>query len=197
MLIPQVDFKSTLFGRPRMTDELLTIGAVSQRSGVAASALRFYESQGLIASRRAASGQRRYARSVLRRIAFIGAAQAVGLDLRQIGAALQSLPDARTPAPADWRRLSGAWRALLDARIEALMRLREQLTSCIGCGCLSLATCKLYNTGDAAAGLGPGPRYLLGDRPPVRPPVGRSRVEVPRTSDHAPAPAAPGRGRRA
>jgi MerR family transcriptional regulator, redox-sensitive transcriptional activator SoxR len=158
-----------------MNEEPLSIGAVSERSGVASSALRFYEAEGLITSDRTGGGQRRFARGVLRRVAFIGAAQAVGLDLKQIHAALLTLPEARTPTRADWQRLSRTWRPLLDARIDALTRLRDQLASCIGCGCLSLTRCRLYNAGDAASRLGPGPRYLMGDRPPavVAPPAGR------------------------
>jgi len=148
-----------------MNDAVLTIGDLSRRAGVAASALRFYETEGLISSTRNAGGQRRFERGVIRRVAFIGAAQAVGLDLKQIRAALQTLPDARTPTRADWQRLSRLWRPLLDARIESLTRLRDQLSSCIGCGCLSLKRCGLYNAGDAAAQRGPGPRYLMGDRP--------------------------------
>jgi MerR family transcriptional regulator, redox-sensitive transcriptional activator SoxR len=150
-----------------MRDADLTIGELSKRAGVAASALRFYEAEGLIASVRNGGGQRRFARGVLRRVAFIGAAQAVGLDLKQIRAALQTLPEARTPTRADWQRLSRLWQPLLDARIAALVRLREQLGSCIGCGCLSLQRCGLYNAGDAAGRRGPGPRYLMGDRPPA------------------------------
>jgi MerR family redox-sensitive transcriptional activator SoxR len=146
--------------------ESIAIGELSRRSGVAASALRFYEEQGLIASHRSAGGRRHYARSELRRVAFIGAAQNVGLSLEQIRAALAGLPEGRTPTAADWARLSRSWRPMLDARIAALTRLRDQLDACIGCGCLSLKTCALYNPGDAAAAAGSGPRYLLGDRPP-------------------------------
>ena len=144
----------------------IAIGELARRSGVAASALRFYEEQGLIASQRSASGRRHYARADLRRVAFIGAAQNVGLSLSEIQAALASLPEGRTPTVADWARLSRSWRPLLDARIAALTRLRDQLDACIGCGCLSLKTCALYNPEDAAAALGSGPRYLLGDRRP-------------------------------
>lgn len=151
-----------------MTDAALTIGELSQRAGVAASALRFYEAEGLIASTRSAGGQRRFARSELRRVAFIGAAQAVGLDLKQIRDSLQTLPDGRTPTRADWERLSRSWRPLLDARIDSLTRLRDQLTSCIGCGCLSLKRCKLYNAEDAAGRRGPGPRFLMAERLPTK-----------------------------
>lgn len=141
----------------------LTVGEVASRSGVAVSALHYYESKGLIASRRSAGNQRRYARDVLRRIAVIRVAQRVGLPLDAIGAALASLPDGRTPTRADWQRLSASWRAELDARIAALARLRDELTGCIGCGCLSLKHCRLSNPGDALAQLGAGPRKLLVD----------------------------------
>ncbi len=162
-----------------LTGEPLSIGALAQRAGVATSALRFYEAEGLIASARTPAGQRRFARSVLRRVAFIGAAQAVGLDLKQIRAALRTLPDARTPTQADWTRLSRAWQPLLDARIEALTRLRDQLASCIGCGCLSLTRCKLYNAGDTAGRHGAGPRYLIGERPPYTPEMATAPAPAP------------------
>jgi MerR family transcriptional regulator, redox-sensitive transcriptional activator SoxR len=141
----------------------LSIGEISQRSGMAASALRFYEDRGLVSSDRSPSGQRRYHADVLRRLAFIRVAQRVGLSLEEISAALAELPDGRTPTSRDWERLSQRWRPLLDARIETLVQLRDQLSSCIGCGCLSLKTCALYNPEDAAARLGSGPRYLLGN----------------------------------
>jgi MerR family transcriptional regulator, redox-sensitive transcriptional activator SoxR len=146
-------------------EEWLPIGEVAARSGVAASALRFYEDEGLLRSERSAGGQRRFARDTLRRLAFIRAAQRVGLTLEEISAALAALPNSRTPTVADWARLSRAWRPKLDEQIEMLTRLRDDLTSCIGCGCLSLKTCALYNPDDAAAGLGAGARYLLGDQP--------------------------------
>ena len=145
---------------------LLTIGEASRRSGVAASALRFYEERGLITSERAGSGHRRYPRPVLRRIAFIVFAQRVGLTLEEIGTELARLPDGRVPARRDWSRLSREWTARIDARIAELERLKAGLTECIGCGCLSLDRCKLANPDDRAAGLGPGPRYWVGDRPP-------------------------------
>jgi len=144
----------------------LTIGELAQRAGVAPSAVRFYEAEGLMRSQRSAAGHRRYPRSELRRIAFIRAAQSIGLTLEQIRAALATLPEHRTPTKADWEKLSRDWRTLLDARIAEMTRLRDQLTSCIGCGCLSLKTCGLYNQGDQAAAKGQGARYLLGDRPP-------------------------------
>jgi MerR family redox-sensitive transcriptional activator SoxR len=145
--------------------ELLTIGEVARRSGVAASALRFYEERGLIASERAGSGHRRYARPVLRRIAFIVFAQRVGLTLEEIGHELAKLPPDRAPARDDWSHLSSTWTERIDARIAELQRLRAGLTECIGCGCLSLDRCQLANPGDRAAHLGPGPRYWIGDRP--------------------------------
>lgn len=147
-----------------MSDPLVPIGELARRAGVAASALRFYEEQGLLRSQRSASGRRHYARSELRRVAFIRAAQAVGLTLEQITAALASLPEGRAPTQADWERLSRSWQPLLDERIRALTQLRDTLSACIGCGCLSLRRCKLYNPGDAAGQRGAGPRYLLGDR---------------------------------
>jgi MerR family redox-sensitive transcriptional activator SoxR len=150
-----------------MIRSTIAIGALAKRSGIAASALRFYESQGLIKSTRSAGGRRLFARDVLRRVAFIRVAQAVGLSLEDIHAALTRLPDQRTPTRLDWERLSRAWRPILDRRIDSLIRLRERLTSCIGCGCLSLKTCALYNPADAAQTRGTGPRYLLGDEPPV------------------------------
>jgi MerR family redox-sensitive transcriptional activator SoxR len=145
--------------------ELLTIGEVSRRSGVASSALRFYEERGLIASERSGSGHRRYDRSVLRRIAFIVFAQRVGLTLEEIGAELAKLPPGRVPTRRDWSRLSSGWSSRIEERIAELERLRAGLTECIGCGCLSLDRCKLANPDDRAAGLGPGPRYWIGDRP--------------------------------
>jgi MerR family redox-sensitive transcriptional activator SoxR len=147
------------------TNNLIPIGELARRSGVAASALRFYEDQGLLRSQRNDSERRQFARSDLRRVAFIRAAQAVGLTLDQIREALASLPDGRTPTQKDWTRLSSAWRPVLDQRIADLTRLRDQLSSCIGCGCLSLTQCALYNPGDVAARRGAGPRYLMGDRP--------------------------------
>jgi MerR family transcriptional regulator, redox-sensitive transcriptional activator SoxR len=145
--------------------ERLTIGEVSRRSGVAASALRFYEQRGLIGSDRAGSGHRRYPRSVLRRIAFIVFAQRVGLTLEEIGTELAKLPLDRAPTRHDWSRLSNGWSSRIDQRIAELERLKAGLTECIGCGCLSLDRCQLANPGDRAARRGPGPRYWIGDRP--------------------------------
>ena len=142
---------------------VLTIGEVSRRSGVAASALRFYEDKGLIKSERIGSGQRRYVRAVLRRIAFIVFAQRIGMTLDEVSAELAKLPEGRVPEGSDWARLSAGWTARIDARIAELERLREGLTGCIGCGCLSMGRCKLANPGDRAARLGPGPRYWAGN----------------------------------
>jgi MerR family transcriptional regulator, redox-sensitive transcriptional activator SoxR len=144
--------------------ELLTIGEVSRRSGVAASALRFYEERGMINSKRASSGHRRYPRPVLRRVAFIIFAQRVGLSLDEIGSELAKLPPDRAPTRRDWSRLSRSWTARIDARIAELERLKTGLTGCIGCGCLSLERCRLSNPDDRAGRLGPGPRYWIGDR---------------------------------
>jgi MerR family redox-sensitive transcriptional activator SoxR len=143
----------------------LTIGEVAQRSGVATSALRYYEERGLITSVRGGSGHRRYPRPVLRRIAFIVFAQRVGLTLDEIGVELAKLPPDRAPTRRDWARLSSSWTARIDARIAELERLKAGLTECIGCGCLSLERCRLSNPDDRAARLGPGPRYWVGDRP--------------------------------
>jgi MerR family redox-sensitive transcriptional activator SoxR len=143
----------------------LAIGEVSERSGLAVSAIRFYEDKGLITSTRTAGGQRRFRRDVLRRLAFIQAAQRVGLSLDEIGAALATLPGDSGPTGPEWKELSATWRPLLDERIALLTALRDQLDHCIGCGCLSLERCKLSNPGDRAARLGAGARYLLGDVP--------------------------------
>ena len=138
----------------------LTVGEVARRSGMAVSALHFYETKGLIRSARNPGGQRRYARDVLRRVAVIKVAQRIGIPLADIAAALASLPQERTPTKADWARLSRLWRAELDARITQLTRLRDQLDDCIGCGCLSIEACRLRNPGDALAEEGSGPRRL-------------------------------------
>ena len=141
---------------------MLTITEVSKRSGVASSALRFYEARGLIRSARAGSGHRRYERPVLRRIAFIVFAQKIGLTLDEISGELAKLPPDRAPTRAEWERLSTTWSERIDARIAELERLKLGLTECIGCGCLSLDRCKLANPGDRAGKQGPGPRYWLG-----------------------------------
>ena len=148
-----------------VNDDWLAIGDVADRTGVAASALRYYERERLVHSVRSDGGQRRYHREVLRRVAFIRIAQRVGLTLDEIRDALSSLPEERTPNKADWARLSQSWRPQLDEQIAVLVRLRDELTSCIGCGCLSLKACALYNPDDAAAAYGSGPRYLMGDEP--------------------------------
>lgn len=150
---------------PTQLPRTITIGEVARRSGVAASALRFYEDRGLIASERTGSGHRRFPRHVLRRIAFIVFAQRIGLTLDEIGAELGKLPQGRTPTRADWRRLSSGWSGRIDARIAELQRLKSGLTECIGCGCLSLERCRLANPADRAGINGPGARYWLGDRP--------------------------------
>ncbi|MDA0564413.1 redox-sensitive transcriptional activator SoxR [Streptomonospora sp. S1-112] len=138
----------------------LTIGQLAERSGVPPTALRFYEERGLITAERTPGNQRRYHRNTLRRLAFISAAQRVGLTLNQIHEALATLPDNRTPTVADWARLSEQWRAELDTRIDALQRLRDRLASCIGCGCLSLKSCSLQNADDELAAAGPGAPLL-------------------------------------
>jgi MerR family redox-sensitive transcriptional activator SoxR len=144
-------------------DDLLSIGVVAARSGLAPSAIRFYEAEGLILAERTDSGRRAFRRHVLRRLAFISSAQRVGLTLKEIADALATLPPDRAPTKAQWARLSRSWRGRLDERIAELERLRDDLSTCIGCGCLSLQTCRLFNPDDEAAANGPGPRYLLGD----------------------------------
>ena len=141
--------------------DVLTIGELSARSGVATSALRFYEDRGLIVSERNGSGHRRYPRSVLRRVAFIVFAQKVGLSLEEIGAELARLPRNRAPERGDWARLSRSWTVRIDERIAELERMKNGLTACIGCGCLSLDRCQLANPGDRAARRGAGPRYWM------------------------------------
>jgi len=144
------------------SDEL-AIGVVAARAGVSVPALRFYEERGLITSTRTPGGHRQYPRHVLRRLAFVQAAQRVGLSLDEIGQALATLPAHRGPTAKEWGRLSSAWRPILDARIRLLEGLRDDLDGCIGCGCLSLESCRLRNPGDEAASLGTGPRYLIDD----------------------------------
>jgi MerR family redox-sensitive transcriptional activator SoxR len=148
------------------TQAVIGIGELSRRSGLAPSALRFYEDAGLITADRDAAGHRHYPRSTLRRVAFIRAAQQVGLSLEQIRTSLARLPAGRTPTKSDWARLSRSWRPMLDQRIGELVALRDRLDECIGCGCLSLRSCRLSNPDDVAASRGDGPRYLLGDQPP-------------------------------
>ena len=146
--------------------DLLTITDVARRSGVASSALRFYEDCGLIASHRTGSGHRRYPRAVLRRIAFIAFAQKIGLSLDEIGAELSKLPGNRVPEPSDWAKLSAGWVRRVDDRIAELQRLRAGLTQCIGCGCLSLQHCHLANPADRVGRAGPGPRFWVGEEKP-------------------------------
>ncbi|MEU4096509.1 redox-sensitive transcriptional activator SoxR [Streptomyces sp. NPDC026673] len=141
----------------------LAIGELAERSGLATSALRYYEELGLIRSERTAGGQRRYARVTLRRLAFVRAAQRVGLSLEEAGAALARLPEDRAPSASEWNAVARTWTRRIDEQIAGLERLKANLTGCIGCGCLSLRKCSLYNPDDAAAEKGPGARYLLGD----------------------------------
>lgn len=145
--------------RPAAT-ELLGVGEIARRSGLAVSALHYYESVGLLSPERTTGNQRRYPRSVLRRIAFIRMANRVGIPLADVAAALAALPDGRTPTKRDWERLSGQWRAELDERIHRLQQLRDEFTDCIGCGCLSLNACWMLNPGDRLGQQGPGPRRL-------------------------------------
>jgi len=142
-------------------DQELTIGELSDRTGVAASALRFYEAEGLLQATRSPGGQRRYHRDAIRRVSFVRVAQEVGLSLLEVRDALASLPQERTPTAKDWERLARSWGPRLDAQIAMLERLRDRLSGCIGCGCLSLGVCRLVNPGDVAGERGPGPRYVL------------------------------------
>ncbi|MAC81347.1 MAG: redox-sensitive transcriptional activator SoxR [Rhodobacteraceae bacterium] len=142
----------------------LTIGDIAARTGLAPSAIRFYEDEGLVTPHRTAAGQRRYGRADLRRLSFVRIAQTLGFPLARIRSVLQTLPQGRTPTKSDWTRLSQEFREDLDARIAQLESLRDKLDGCIGCGCLSLDSCALYNPEDKAATRGAGPRYLIGDR---------------------------------
>lgn len=144
-----------------MNDEEMTIGETARRGGLATSTLRFYEQRGLISSRRTAGGQRRYSRDVLRRVAFIRAAQSVGLDLAEIKESLDDLPADRAPTKEEWERFATLWRPRLDRQIAMLEAIRDRLSACIGCGCQSLDACDVFNPGDRAAEKGPGPQYLL------------------------------------
>ena len=143
----------------------LPIGALADRTGLAVSAIRYYEAQGLIRPWRNAGGQRRFERADLRRLSFVMIAQQFGFTLPEIRAELDRLPGGRTPTKADWAQISAGFRAALDKRIETLTRLRDRLDSCIGCGCLSLESCALYNPADSASKMGQGPRFLIGDSP--------------------------------
>ncbi|WP_243788661.1 redox-sensitive transcriptional activator SoxR [Saccharopolyspora gloriosae] len=149
--------------RPSWDTKELTIGQVAARSGVAVSALHFYEAKGLIQSRRTAGNQRRYRRDVVRRVAFLRVAQRIGIPLSTIRDALATLPDERTPTKEDWAKLSDSWREELETRITDLVRLRDNLVDCIGCGCLSMSSCLLTNPYDELGEQGPGPRKLLRD----------------------------------
>ncbi len=160
---------STMVEVKRVGAKRFTIGEISARSGVATSALRFYEEHGLIASERNESGHRRYHADVMRRVSFIRTAQRVGLSLGEIAQALASLPNKRTPTAKDWNKLASSWRPRLTEQIAVITRMRDQLDGCIGCGCLSLTSCGLWNPDDVAADWGPGPRYLLSDDRPVQP----------------------------
>ena len=144
-------------------NELLSIGVIADRTGIAVSAIRFYESEGLLFAKRSSSGHRRFARSTIRRLSFIRICQGLGYRLEEIAAQLDRLPNGRTPSEADWQRLAAGFTIDLNRRIGELEQLRDQLEGCIGCGCLSLQRCAMYNPGDAAGGLGAGPRYLLGN----------------------------------
>ncbi len=145
--------------------DLLTIGDLSERTGLSVSAIRFYEEKGLVHPSRNAGGQRRFLRADIRRLSFVLVAQEFGFSIAEIAAQLQRLPEGRAPTKADWTRISRDFRSHLDQKIERMTALRNKLDGCIGCGCLSMKTCQLYNAGDAAASKGRGPRYLLGDRP--------------------------------
>lgn len=145
--------------------ELLSIGAVAERVGIAVSAIRFYEEQGLITSTRASSGHRQFRRSAIRQLSFVRICQSLGYSLDEIKTQLDRLPNSRTPNDKDWEKMAAGFASDLDERIAGLQQLREKLDGCIGCGCLSLSRCKLYNPDDKASGLGNGPRYLLGDQP--------------------------------
>jgi MerR family redox-sensitive transcriptional activator SoxR len=151
---------------PVRADDVITIGELAARTGLSVSAIRFYEGRGLVQPFRTSGRQRRFLRSDIRRLSFIRVAQQLGLSIDDIGAELAKLPQQRTPTQADWARISRAIRGMLDERIAALERTRDRLDGCIGCGCLSLKKCALYNPQDRAARLGAGPRFVLGDKPP-------------------------------
>lgn len=155
----------TLLGSVMRASDRLSIGEIADRTGTTVSAIRFYEAQGLLASERNPGGQRRFPRAVIRRLSFILIAQQIGFTLDQIRSQLNALPDGRTPTKQDWTKLGRTFRRELDDRIETLTQLRDKLDGCIGCGCLSLKNCALYNPGDRAQRRGSGPRYVLGDRP--------------------------------
>jgi MerR family transcriptional regulator, redox-sensitive transcriptional activator SoxR len=169
-----------------VTLELLTVGELAERAGLETSAVRYYDDIGLITSTRTSGGQRRFGRDVLRRLALIRVAQRVGLSLEDIRAALDSLPDARTPTPADWKRLSTQWKTRLNEQIALLEAVRDELSSCIGCGCLSFNVCALYNPLDEARVLGAGAHFLYGRRLPI-PTRSKGRTgDAPVTSQRPP-----------
>lgn len=143
-------------------DDVISIGTLARRTGIAVSAIRFYEGKGLLQSQRSSGNQRRFLRSDIRRLSFIRIAQNLGLGLAEIEAELARLPQGRTPTAADWQRISRSLRGAIDERIRVLERTRNKLDECIGCGCLSLARCRLYNPGDRVGGFGNGPRFVLG-----------------------------------
>jgi len=145
--------------------DALTIGQLARRTGLAVSAIRYYETQGLIRPARNAGGQRQFLRSDIRRLSFVKIAQQFGFTLPKISALMASLPEERTPTKRDWEKISRQFRTTLDEHIQTLEQLRDNLDGCIGCGCLSLKKCRLYNANDRAARLGPGPRYVMGDQP--------------------------------
>ena len=145
----------------------LSIGALAERTGMAVSAIRYYEEQGLVSPWRNAGGQRRFLRADIRRLSFIRIAQQFSFTLPEIRSLLEELPGGRTPTPADWKRIAERFRDRLDQRIDTLTKLRDDLDGCIGCGCLSMPKCTLYNPGDKAAAKGSGPRYLMGDEPEI------------------------------
>jgi MerR family redox-sensitive transcriptional activator SoxR len=147
--------------------DLLSIGELADRTGLSVSAIRFYEDKGLVHPARNSGGQRRFLRADIRRLSFVLVAQEFGFSISEIAGQLKRLPEGRAPTKADWTRISGEFRKHLDQRIARMTALRDKLDACIGCGCLSMKSCRLYNAGDAAASKGRGPRYLLGDRPEI------------------------------
>ncbi|MHA1527387.1 MAG: redox-sensitive transcriptional activator SoxR [Alphaproteobacteria bacterium] len=160
----------------------ISIGQLAKRTGLSVSAIRYHEAQGLVAAERNTGGQRRFLRSDIRRLSFVLIAQQFGFSIAEIKAELASLPKSRTPTKSDWERIAKVFGKVLDQKIDALQQLRARLDGCIGCGCLSLQACKLYNPEDRASRLGAGPRYLMGDRPNA----------TPRSPDTARRPASPG-----